>query len=133
MSDTEREKDRKTLGYILKSRSEDMLHDYDDNKVFIFIILRARLDGSNSGAVLMEMLGCCEGWTGAAPCCVCCAARLVRTTLILAAVSSRSSLPWLVSGVCSSTVVVWYSRSSLHSGGGHHSAVNRCYNKFNGQ
>ena len=27
LSDTEREKDRKTLGYILKSRSEDMLHD----------------------------------------------------------------------------------------------------------
>ena len=106
MSDTEREKDRKTLGYILKSRSEDMLHDYDDNKVFIFIILRARLDGSNSGAVLMEMLGCCERWTGAAPCCVCCAGRQVRTTLIVCSSAKLTTTLQIVLSSSSCRIII---------------------------
>ena len=69
-------------------------------------------------------------WTGAAPCCVCCAARLVRTTLILAAVSSRSSMPGLVSDICSSSVVVCYSCSSLQPGGGMLSSFGGCHYLF---
>ena len=83
----------------------------------------ARLDGPDTGALLPEVVVVVCSRVPRAE------ARdrfvvllllrwLERTTLILAAVSSRSSWPKLVSGICSSTVVVWYSCSSLHSGGG---------------
>ena len=83
----------------------------------------ARLDGPDTGALLPEVvIVVCSRvpsaevrdrfdvllllrWLG-------------RTTLILAGVSSRSSWPKLVSGICSSTVAVWCSCSSLLGGGG---------------
>ena len=94
----------------------------------------ARLDGPSTGALLMEVSwsGWQQQWSkwdgvglGRAMLCLLCWPA-VRTTLILAAVSSRSSLPRLVSGICSSAVVVWYSCSSLHSGGGILSSSDGC-------
>ena len=66
----------------------------------------------------MSAAGSQERKRGTGLWCVAAAALDERTTLILAAVSSRSSLSRLVSAICSSTVAVWYSCSSLHSGGG---------------
>ena len=102
--------------------------------LFDIFIMWARLDGPSTGALLMEVS--CSGWQqqvsacggvglGRAMLCLLCWPA-VRTTLILAAVSSRSSRPRLVSGICSSTVVVWYSCSSLHSGGGILSSFDGC-------
>ena len=83
----------------------------------------ARLDGPDTGALLPEVvIVVCSRVPRAE-------ARdrfvvlwllhwLERTTLILAGVSSSFSLAGLVSGICSSTVVVWYLCSSLLSSGG---------------
>ena len=83
----------------------------------------ARLDGPDTGALLPEVLVVVCSRAPRAE------ARdrfvvlwllywLERTTLILADMSSSFSLARLVSGICSSTVAVWYSCSSLHGGGG---------------
>ena len=83
----------------------------------------ARLDGPDTGALLPEVVVVVCSRVPRAE------ARdrfvvllllrwLERTTLILAAVSSRSSWPKLVLDICSSTVVVCYSCSSLLGGGG---------------
>ena len=102
--------------------------------LFNIFIMGARLDGPSTGALLMEVScsvwqqrwsGCDGVGLGRAMLCLLCWPA-VRTTLILAAVSSSSSLSGLVSGICSFTVVAWCSYSSLHSGNGVLSSFDGC-------